>query len=908
MPQPTSFYGGIDPLLPSEIKPVLYHFDEYQTYDLLWIDQIDKRIANIFSWANQTILKEVLQNQRVLIERFFPYQNIPHADNYGVILFNKLKLWASSDWCCPEPLWDTENSQIFNYDIPESAIISGSNLGSSNAGNLIFPKVPFLNAQQTNNVLSLFNYESYFTVPDKNSIDANFIWISYLVFDVRNNIAEYIFVVDKLSIKEQKYNYNFLPYVQPWSLVVSHNNEDISAIIGDFQDNQSNNIQNLFYFNMENRLDQIIALLSEYFEDSIGKVLKSFDCSINISLPEWENNYYGRFYSFAADPNTENDFIIPDVTVDFSDFEYIDYPAKKYAYIFANNPDFIAEDIIEGEVYFNKNNNQIFIDFYPFESAYKFTFLDYHHPEIFPFGYYEWSFSGAGKDDPSWLFDANNPEFSFLMGDIPNNEQNQNQMGFFQYSFSAHGAYRNPGSAFTSKAINDIIPNALGLILDIPIFSGMINWWDSRYYPGQLLLPYHFNEFRLNPLSIHRAFRNTKYCSIFEIFTDINPCGLLLTQNEDNTEIIAISLIDTNTKSILATGTNSVSWSGRINRILKSGDSTNKEYEISFIEQTTSSGNIVFYPTPELIMNAIDAKYYNPQFLATGEHNYTMPDSIRLKEIHASLNADKFSKDDNDPSKARVANLGYLLERVARVLGISVNSDGSIRSIRQKRHIAVDSQFVDGSGQITFPAGWSFGQFAINYGGGNEGQIGGNADEERDGIIYEVRSNYFNDDKNPDKILEGGYLLCENWPQYFDSLLDDLDKALGWNNAGANVLPNADNTELVKFEGLQQLLYEIAYMLGDLSRNIKQTHILSSEMQAEIKEIIGQFGLPTTIKSKDIEIGDIDKKEPVIGKLPYVGFNKNAPTLYQLITLLLINLSLVNNSVLTANLNEESLG
>jgi hypothetical protein len=43
-----------------------------------------------------------------------------------------------------------------------------------------------------------------------------------------------------------------------------------------------------------------------------------------------------------------------------------------------------------------------------------------------------------------------------------------------------------------------------------------------------------------------------------------------------------------------------------------------------------------------------------------------MPDSIRIKEIHEALNAYKYALDDQ--GAPRVANLGYYIERIARVL------------------------------------------------------------------------------------------------------------------------------------------------------------------------------------------------------------------------------------------------
>ncbi|MGL5871278.1 MAG: hypothetical protein ACRC2R_02730, partial [Xenococcaceae cyanobacterium] len=174
-----------------------------------------------------------------------------------------------------------------------------------------------------------------------------------------------------------------------------------------------------------------------------------------------------------------------------------------------------------------------------------------------------------------------------------------------------------------------------------------------------------------------------------------------------------------------------------------------------------------------------------------------MPDSIRIKEIHEALQAEKFCKDDKDPLNRRVANLGYYIERIARVLGISVNSNGTIRSIRQSK------AFPQGA---TIPPGWPIGQWGTNMGGSKDGQTGGNKDEERDGMAYEVRCNNFVLDPftgTPTKITEGGYVLVENFFQLLHIILDDLDKGLGWQEAGANVLPNPNREDrYISYEGL----------------------------------------------------------------------------------------------------------
>jgi hypothetical protein len=109
------------------------------------------------------------------------------------------------------------------------------------------------------------------------------------------------------------------------------------------------------------------------------------------------------------------------------------------------------------------------------------------------------------------------------------------------------------------------------------------------------------------------------------------------------------------------------------------------------------------YPYVDLI--AVDDKYYAKS--ADDFYGDDMPDSVRVQEIHAALEAQKFAN-NSKTNNARVANIGYYVERIARVLGISVDENGSIKSIRQAKKAHAGE---------TIPPGWDFGQFGTNITG-----------------------------------------------------------------------------------------------------------------------------------------------------------------------------------------------
>lgn len=132
-------------------------------------------------------------------------------------------------------------------------------------------------------------------------------------------------------------------------------------------------------------------------------------------------------------------------------------------------------------------------------------------------------------------------------------------------------------------------------------------------------------------------------------------------------------------------------------------------------------------------------------------------------------------------------------------------------------------------------------------------------------------------------------------------LLDDLDKGLGWQEAGAMAIPDANNQgRWATYEGINSLLAEIAYMLSDLSRNIKGNHISGLLSQAVLYEVLGAIGLPYNFKTLKIEAeGNKD--------LYYPALDIDAPTVTDLLFLILQNLgALVGGNINAYPVREEA--
>lgn len=282
-----------------------------------------------------------------------------------------------------------------------------------------------------------------------------------------------------------------------------------------------------------------------------------------------------------------------------------------------------------------------------------------------------------------------------------------------------------------------------------------------------------------------------------------------------------------------------------------------------------------------------------------------MVDSIRIKEIHAMLGAEEYAYyDNNGTPEPRVTSAGWYLERIARALGISYHPDGKIMSVRQRRTIPYSEN------EATIPEGWGRGQFSVNKGGNTQGQIGGEPDEDRLGIVYQNRCNRYEnfDDGNPESnvIERGDLVLCENIPQFIESYLEDLDKGLNWQEMGTGVLPNADGTAFCTYEGMGTLLAEVAYMLSQLSSNIMESHSLNLMTFSTVLEVLKGMGVPTGVGYLEIDTGvndAIGDGQPATLLVPKIA--EDAPTLTAQLMNLLSNLALIIGAMNDLSLEEE---
>jgi hypothetical protein len=200
--------------------------------------------------------------------------------------------------------------------------------------------------------------------------------------------------------------------------------------------------------------------------------------------------------------------------------------------------------------------------------------------------------------------------------------------------------------------------------------------------------------------------------------------------------------------------------------------------------------------------------------------NLTM-DSPKLVEIHKALDAQKYSRNELDPTLPRVSNLGWHINRQSEVIGVRVDANGKINVELEKtktRHLVKPDEQID----------------QTKYGGTSFGS---------EGMLVRRLPNYFDNNS----IKSGGIVGIHDLTQLMLEILDQLNLAIGLQESGAIEINHGGTVH--RYPSLLALVTEIAVHQFTQSSYAKSTHISSLVTQEQTKEIIGGLGLPTVSKT-----------------------------------------------------------
>ncbi len=240
-----------------------------------------------------------------------------------------------------------------------------------------------------------------------------------------------------------------------------------------------------------------------------------------------------------------------------------------------------------------------------------------------------------------------------------------------------------------------------------------------------------------------------------------------------------------------------------------------------------------------------------------------MPTNPYTLEIHAALNAGKYAtytptKPDGTPVLGadgtasilpRVANLGHLIEKSAKFIGYSPAPDGNTfidpkKDTRLRKRISKKEQFDRNQ-----------------FGGNNFGT---------EGTIVPWLPNEVKTKDRKDNIVDGEYEKIYTLPQLIQSVLDQINRALGIQE-GSNLQVQMAN-ESVLYPNQLAILVDILKKVSNSQDYNFKAYNSSLVTQEQTKEIIGGLGLPTVFKS--IRTSTSTKNKFV--NIPYVGIEGSA--------------------------------
>ncbi|MBW4619325.1 MAG: hypothetical protein KME17_08195 [Cyanosarcina radialis HA8281-LM2] len=837
MPRALSWFNNsIDPLLPREVKPLLYNFDEYQTYDLITWQKTTTYLANAFPVCFPIpslcdIDLSGIDRTIVLMERFTPWE-FPWCINYADKLFRLVQTYSGTDYYRTNYI---NNVSHINIDYVRGIEVSiqyplewgnESPLSTINFNDYLIPVLLELTIPAT---------------PEPENIYLTWMERDDSFFYPRTNYLEYTKQYQIIQTKSTSFKYRFNIDIQKFlmcSLEISGSGRAYGQLISQIKTLKTKGI---LYIDLDGLIDKIHEHIVRNFP-RLFKLVAAIDYTITspanaIPTVRMDNTLDPLFIQYG------NIFTINNIT--FRDRPDNYRPA---CLLRANNnywqngamlPDLGKKPLFDsgGGVYLIKPCGYL-PDTDRFNDGVNHSVLDF-----------------TGTDNANWRF-----YFSELAVQIPINGQyylNHPSRPNFNYTYGLNLISHRSLADLLIKQYNSLLKKTLGLkYVDNFIIS--VSQDSGLFYEGGRDADVFTWKIVVEPTESAYVPNSTE--NVFNFIADEVTSVYSGIQNPSNMYL--------HTETITVTGTETY------------------YYYLNDADLTTPWAGAAPQITDEQYLQLIDNRKYE---LDRGELAEFMPDSIRIKEIHAALQAEKFATDETS-SLPRIANLGYYIERVARVLGISVNPDGSIKSIRQKG-------FVE-PGEV-IPAGWYFGQWGENEGSTHQpGASEGVAEGKRDGIVYENRSNRLileggtldqplGDVKNA-VIKPGQYVLCENIPQLLDAVLDDLDAALNWQEAAAGYVPTPEGKPICLYEGMHSLIAEIAYMLSAMSAHTSEGYIAGLVTQQIAKEILQGLGLPIDVGKIEVDIG-FDYP----GEVPYPKLKDNSSTIAEQIGWVLANLSIL---------------
>jgi hypothetical protein len=252
---------------------------------------------------------------------------------------------------------------------------------------------------------------------------------------------------------------------------------------------------------------------------------------------------------------------------------------------------------------------------------------------------------------------------------------------------------------------------------------------------------------------------------------------------------------------------------------------------------TALNANQYLIETPAIVgTGTID----NPQTPATHKLDWYIKNSAgeKVTAIWKALGGNKYGTNNIDNTKDRVTNLGFLVERIAKVLGIRFDDNGKIEVDKEK---ATVRKVIDKSKNI------------------DSEKVGVNSFGEGGMVVKRINNRF----SHKGEIVSDQCVVLQDIPDLIQEYFEQSNLALGIQESSA--IEIKQGTTAARFNSQLELLIELVNLMSSSNEMTRAALVSSLVTQSQTNELIAGLGLPSVTKTIPVKI---DKK---VTQLPFKG-------------------------------------
>lgn len=223
----------------------------------------------------------------------------------------------------------------------------------------------------------------------------------------------------------------------------------------------------------------------------------------------------------------------------------------------------------------------------------------------------------------------------------------------------------------------------------------------------------------------------------------------------------------------------------------------------------------------------------------------------RITAIWKALGGDRYGKNELDNTKERITNLGFLTERIAKVLGIRFDDNGKIDVDKEKSMVR---KVVDGSKNID--------PEKVGVNGFGDG-----------GMVVKRVNNRF---KNKGGIVSDQCVVLQDMPDMIQEYFEQANLALGIQESSAIEIKQ-DGTA-ARFSSQLEMLVELINLMSSGNEMVRAALVSSLVTQSQTNELIAGLGLPSVTKTIPIKIGSRITQVPFKGIAAHRSISQEVAT------------------------------